>query len=243
MTNPICIDISHHNPEPDWDILKANGTLGVIFKATEGQTYVDDTLFQRASRAKAAGLAFSTYHFLRPGSPEAQMDHYLGTIDPVEGERIVLDHEDAGFGLKDLEKCVTYLRAERPDLQITIYSGHLIKDQLAGKSSTILRDNTSLWIAQYNNSGPSWPTTVWPAWSLWQYTDQASVVGVSAKVDGNKWNGSPENFVKWLAPATGGEAPEPKPEPEPEPEPEIATVRLEISGPVEIWINGEKVEI
>jgi GH25 family lysozyme M1 (1,4-beta-N-acetylmuramidase) len=36
MPNPVVVDISHWNPTPDWAKLKADGTVGVIHKATEG---------------------------------------------------------------------------------------------------------------------------------------------------------------------------------------------------------------
>ena len=68
------IDLSHHNPTPDWAKLKAAGCIGVIHKATEGTSYKDPTLYDRAKDAMAAGLKWSTYHFLRPGSMSAQMD-------------------------------------------------------------------------------------------------------------------------------------------------------------------------
>src|SRR5262245_34602417 len=86
MTSPV-IDISHHNPTPDWAKLKSGGVVGVIHKATEGSSYVDDMLFTRARAAMDADLCWSTYHFLRPGDMEDQMEHYLGTIDPRQGER------------------------------------------------------------------------------------------------------------------------------------------------------------
>lgn len=238
------IDLSHHNPTPDWDKLKAAGCIGVIHKATEGTSYVDKTLFSRAKEAMAAGLKWSTYHFLRPGKITAQIDHYLATIDPVEGERIVLDHEDAGVSLTDLEKAVRYIATIRPDLQVTIYSGHLIKEQLNGNRSKELAA-TSLWIAQYTSAGkPSWPVETWPAWSLWQYTDKATVPGISAPVDANRWNGTSEALLSWFGPA-GSEVPEPAPDPVPEPAPGRETVDIFISTPegvpVSVTINGQLV--
>lgn len=232
MPNPICVDLSHHNPTPDWVRLKAEGCLGVIHKATEGRSYVDDQLFKRAHPAMSAGLAWATYHFMRPGSMAEQVNHYLNTIDPRIGERMVLDHEDAGVTLDQLEEAVDRLLSIRPDVQVTIYSGHLIKEQLGAKRSDFLARNTSLWIAQYTSAAnPSWPTATWPAWSLWQYTDQASVDGISAKVDGNRWNGPPETFVGWIGPAI-----EPAPQPEPMPEIESVDVVIKTSGKVTVSI-------
>jgi GH25 family lysozyme M1 (1,4-beta-N-acetylmuramidase) len=207
--NPEVIDMSHYQPDPiNWGQLKASGTVGVIHKATEGEGYLDDKLFSRAKAALAAGLCWSTYHFLRPGNIEGQVDFYLDTIKPVKGERVCLDHEDERVTLDDLENAVRRIIERRPDLQITIYSGHLIKDQLKGQKNVFLADFTSLWIAQYTSAeSPDWPYQVWPAWSLWQYTDKATAVGVTGNVDGNRWNGSDENLLKWFGPS--GQAPQP----------------------------------
>ena len=242
MTAPICIDLSHHNPTPDWAKIMAAGVAGVIFKATEGTSYKDPTLYERASAAKAAGLLTGTYHFMRPGKIAEQMDWYLEVVDPVEGERMVLDHEDAGVSVGDLADAVEYLLGDRPDLQITIYSGHLIKEQLGNSRNDLLAEKTSLWIAQYTSGSPSWPKTTWPTWSLHQYTDKANVPGISAPVDGNRFNGSPESFAAWLSPA--GAEPAPPPEPVP-PVVDIGPVRIDIQTPpgirVSVAVNGEVV--
>lgn len=39
---PVCIDISHHQGYPDFDEVRACGVLGMIHKATEGSTFIDD---------------------------------------------------------------------------------------------------------------------------------------------------------------------------------------------------------
>lgn len=216
MTNPLVIDLSHHNPTPDWQELRDAGTIGVILKATEGSSYIDDTWQQRAKQAFSAGLKVATYHFMRPGSMQAQMDHYLDETDALMplGSRVCLDHEDDDVSLDDLKAAVKCVMERRPDLQITIYSGHLIKDQLGSECDDFLGQNTSLWIAQYTNAAsPSWPVGTWPSWSLWQYTDRATVQGISSSVDANRWNGSSENLVKWFGPVDDVVPLPPEPEP------------------------------
>lgn len=239
MSNPKVIDLSHHNPEPVWSEVKRGGTLGLIHKATEGTSFLDKTLYRRIAAARKAGLVTSTYHFLRPGSVEAQMDWYLEKVDPLPGERLCLDHEDPGVTLPMLEEAVTYLHERRPDCQLTIYSGHLIKAQLGSGKSPTLATLTSLWIAHYTTKpAPTWPKGTWPVWSLWQYTDGAEVSGISKPVDGNKWNGSDEALLTWFGSAA---APEPQPEPQPEPEPVKIDIRVPPGVPVTITVNGETI--
>ena len=245
MVSPV-IDLSHHNPTPNWPEIKKAGVVGVIHKATEGTGYVDNTLFSRARAAMDAGLKWSTYHFLRPGSMAAQMEHYLKTIDPVDGERVCLDHEDAGVSLQALEEAVSLLLADPRKLQVCVYSGHVIKEQLGSRKSVILA-KTSLWIAQYTSAAsPSWPSATWPQWSLWQWTDKEKIPGISQPVDGDRWNGTTAGLVSWFGPVDK-EAPEPvEPLPEPiEPPAGKETVDVFISTSpgvaVSITLNGELV--
>lgn len=243
MPSPtIIVDLSHHNPEPDWRELAAGGVVGVILKATEGTSYVDDTFHDRRMAAEEAGLVVSSYHFFH-GNAQAEMTHYLETVVPRAGERLCIDHE-AEASLSELEDAVLFLKNTVPDCQITIYSGHLIKDQLGSKANEILAENTSLWIAHYTSAdSPTWPKQVWQTWSLWQFTDKASVKGISAGVDGNRFNGSTENAVKWLGPAPQPiPAPEPAPTPKPTPEPAgMVTVSIEAPPGIEVSVvvNGK----
>jgi GH25 family lysozyme M1 (1,4-beta-N-acetylmuramidase) len=208
MPTPLVVDLSHHNPDPDFDTMALAGVVGVIHKATEGDGYVDPTLFERARAAMDAGLAWATYHFLRPGSMQQQIAFYLNTVDPKPGERVCLDHEDSGVSLDDLKEAVGILLADERNLQVTIYSGHVIKEQLGNSCDDYLAENTSLWIAQYcGEDDLEWPAATWPAWSLWQYTDKATVPGIDAPVDGDNWNGTREALLAWFGPA--GEQPVP----------------------------------
>jgi GH25 family lysozyme M1 (1,4-beta-N-acetylmuramidase) len=237
MSNPKVIDISHHQPDPiDWAKVKNGGTLAVIHKATEGTTHVDEDMAPRQLAATQAGLSWSTYHFLRPGNITQQMDFYLQTADPPTGSRVCLDHEDEGVSLDDLKSAIKYLGQQRPDLQITLYSGHLIEEQLNGEYDHYLATSVSLWTAQYTDrpSDVDWNDATWPKPSLWQYSDQTTVDGIDGPVDGNKWNGSDENLVKWFGPPT--DVPEPKP-------PVTPIVEVSIYAPksvaLSVTVNGE----
>lgn len=238
MTNPIVIDISHWQPEPDFAKVKAGGTVGVIFKATEGTSYVDPTYHSRRAKALQAGLSVSSYHFLKAGSIKAQMDHYLKTVDPTIHERLCIDHEEKAT-LKELEEAVEYLWSKGAR-HITIYSGHLIKSQLGGKVSKTLFEKTSLWIAHYTTAAkPVWPTATWPTWSLWQYTDKGSCAGISGDVDANKWNGDPALLPGWFNSEDVVSSPAPEPKPSSDVVVSVALVAPE-GVTFEVTVNGKK---
>lgn len=234
MVSPV-IDLSHHNPEPDWKALKHGGVIAVMMKATEGTSYVDPTWASRALKAQDAGLLIAPYHFFKGGNVTKQMDWFLSQSAAPQGGRIVIDHETDAT-LDELCQAVTYVRGKRPDLQLTVYSGHTIKEQLGSTGVRNELIGTSLWIAQYTSaSAPSWPKQQWPQWSLWQWTDKETVPGISQPVDGNKWNGSPENLVRWMSP-TGSQ-------PAPAPEPSVPQVTVSIEAPegvnIRVEINGQ----
>src|SRR5262245_36630296 len=91
------LDVSHWQSDRgiiDWPKVKAAGVLGVIIKATEGTSYVDPDYTMNRDGAEKAGLAIATYHFLKHGSIEKQMDFYIGIVTPEFGERLVIDYED-----------------------------------------------------------------------------------------------------------------------------------------------------
>jgi lysozyme len=234
MTDPVFIDVSHWQPDPiDWQAVRASGVVGVIHKATEGESYVDPTLHKHAYEAHGAGLAWATYHFLRPGSIAAQMKHYLETIEPQPGERVCLDHEDSAVSLEALEQAVEYLQADSRNLQVTVYSGHLIKEQLRDAWSPILA-TTSLWMAHYTAaSAPSWPKTTWPVWTAWQYTDNADVPGIEGPVDGNRFNGNVRQCLAWFGPAETEDD-------EDQPPQVVIDITADDGVEVTVMVNGER---
>jgi len=240
QTSPIAIDLSHHNTVSSFTSVAADDVIAVVHKATEGTTYVDDKYAERRKAALAAGLTFCSYHFLKHGSVEQQIAHYLKTAKPEPGERVVIDHEDAAVTLADLEAAVRAVMASDPSLQITVYSGHTIKEQLGSARNALLAENTSLWLSQYTTGTPSWPTGTWPAWTLWQYSDKGSVAGISGACDVNRFNGSDDNAAKWFGPL--GQSPAGAKQPAPGQPDQKSPILVDIMCPpganIVITING-----
>lgn len=211
----ICVDISKYQKGFDFAKFKAAGGLGVIMKATESTSVQDSSYKTFRPQALAQGLKVATYHFFRSTDPNAQADYYLGFAAPDEGERVVCDWEDDKCSPDSVVSFLKAIQAQRPDLQLTVYSGHIAKEKLGSARNAWLADNTSLWLCQYTTGKISWPTATWPQWSLWQYTDQTPAPGFNGPVDQNRFNGPDENFLAWMGPA--GEAP-------PAPSPPVASV-------------------
>lgn len=196
MSNPIVIDISHYQPTPNWKAVKAGGTVGVILKATEGTGYKDPTFDSRWIAAQEAGLLVSAYHFLKHGKIADQMNYFQTVVEPAPGSRLVIDFEDGACTFDDLEQAADWL-LKYSDCEVSVYGSNHLVDVVGGKTSDIL-ERTSLWQARYSSNPPKVPTNIWPTWSLWQYTDKASVEGITGPVDGNKWNGDPAKLPGWF---------------------------------------------
>jgi lysozyme len=203
----------------------------------QGSSYVDPNRGKNCKNAIDAGIAVATYHWLSPSSsPASQMKFYLDTLQPVVGERVVIDYEEDGCTLDDLHQAVQALLDDPRDLRVTIYSGHLLKEQLDGSYDKLLAENTDLWLAQYTSGTPSWPEGTYPGWTLWQYSESGTINGVSGSlVDLNRFNGSDDQLLAWIKPAGSVQPPKPAPE--------MASVHLNIvtSGEVavSIAINNE----
>jgi lysozyme len=232
-----CIDISHWQDYPDFEAVAASGVVAMIHKATEGTGYIDPNRGENIRNAMDAGIACCTFHWLKPGDAADQMQFYLDVIEPVGGERMVIDYEESGCQLDDLEEAVSVLLDAGRRLQVTVYSGHLLKEQLNGSRNELLANNTDLWLAQYTSGSPSWSTGTYPKWTLWQYSETGEVDGVNGSlVDLNAFDGSDAELVRWISPA--GFAPPSRPVLPTQPAPrEIVTVGIEAPDTVRVSVN------
>jgi GH25 family lysozyme M1 (1,4-beta-N-acetylmuramidase) len=229
----ICVDLSNYQKGFDFNAFKKGGGLGVICKATEGSSIQDKSYKTFRNNAEAAGLAFASYHFLRPGDMTAQANYFLNFAAPGQGERVVADYEDPNVDVADLKAFLQAIQKQRSDLQLTVYSGNTIEEALAGAPDTWLADNSSLWTAQYAGTPSPWESGTWTNWTLWQYTDCGSVPGFGGAVDCNRFNGPDSQFLKWMGPVSET----------PTPSPETATVTITTTGDVKIIINGQEYNV
>src|SRR3984893_191450 len=95
MVDPInvVVDISHWNRDVDFAKLANAGIIGVIQKATQGQTGVDFTYNTNKPKALAAGLLWGAYHFGDGSDGVAQAEHFLSTVGDPSKTLLVLDFE------------------------------------------------------------------------------------------------------------------------------------------------------
>ena len=167
------IDISHHNGTLNFSKIKADGIIGVIQKATQGQSNTDPTYASNRKKAVAAGLLWGAYHFATGSDGVKQAEHFLGVAEPDDSTLLVLDFEPNPTGpsmsLDEARAFVTHVESVHGRFP-GFYSGHFIKGLLGNSTDSTLAQ-CWFWLAQYG------PTAVvpknWSTWTMWQYTDGA----------------------------------------------------------------------
>jgi lysozyme len=195
------IDVSHHNGTPDWAQVKADGVRFAIVKATEGQTFVDGEYATNRAQAAAASLPFTAYHFAQPDTTAndavLEADHFLDTAQLGRNHLLpVLDLEvNNGLGPKKMVAWAkTWLTRvqQRLGVKAIIYTGPSFWATSMRNSRWFADNGYRLWVAHYGVSQPTVPAHNWGGrgWTLWQYTNQGSVDGVSGNVDLDRYAGT-----------------------------------------------------
>src|SRR5262245_66667002 len=95
MADPlnVVIDISHHNGNVNLQRAAESGIVGVIQKATQGQSFADPTFKTNRKKAQDAGLLFGAYHFGTGSDGLRQAQNFLDTVGDVSKTLLVLDFE------------------------------------------------------------------------------------------------------------------------------------------------------
>jgi len=193
------VDVSHHNGNPDFAVLKAAGILGVIHKATQGTNGPDPTYAAHKASAQAAGLLWGAYHFGTGDDGVAQADSFLRVVGDPAGQVLVLDFEPNTTGpsmsLEEARAFVTHVK-EQTGRYPGLYSGHYIKDLLGTGTDPVL-GACWFWLAQYGPTAVVPPN--WSNWTLWQYTDGAlgpdpKAIPGAGLFDRDLFNGSASDF-------------------------------------------------
>ena len=89
--NAMVVDLSHWDPANDYNAVKNDGIVGVIYKATQGTNYTDPTYVGQQRAAKAAGLRWGAYHFAEATDVDAQVQNFMNFASPDPDELFCLD--------------------------------------------------------------------------------------------------------------------------------------------------------
>lgn len=236
--NPLVVDLSHWDPADDYEAVLAAGIVGVVYKATEGESYADPTYVAQQHAAKAAGLKWGAYHFADGSNVQGQIDNFMRFACPDPDELFCLDWEDNGGDTMDVDDVVRWIEAVEEKLgrpgECVLYGGNTIKERANGNSFLTAR---RLWLCQYGST-PELPEG-WDKFWLWQFTDgvygpQPHAIEGIGPCDINSFDGDAEQLVlEW---ASGQEQPEP-----PEPVPPESVVNIIVAKPASVIIKVREV--
>jgi GH25 family lysozyme M1 (1,4-beta-N-acetylmuramidase) len=197
MNHVNVLDISDFQDPCDMGAIKAAGFSGVYAKATEGNTYAAPTYASKRAAAKAAGLLFGAYHFMRwTVDGLAQALWFVSQAKPAPGDLLpMIDCEYPESGSTGLsaaqavgliastaQNVTTHIGGKRPVL-------YMDPDFWAtALASTDGFTGHPLWVAAYGAASPPALDQWKPA--LWQYTDALEVPGIAGPVDGDWFLGT-----------------------------------------------------
>jgi GH25 family lysozyme M1 (1,4-beta-N-acetylmuramidase) len=208
------IDVSRWQQTIDWGKVKAAGILYAVCKASQATNYKDPTFDVNWKGMKDAGIARSAYHFFKPAlDGKKQAAWFAGVVKEPGDLPLVLDIEtDDGLDKASLLRSTEAFLAELERLtgrKPIIYTGPgFWNSRLAWPAPPAWTNDYILWVAHYTQNPQPMVPKGWTTWTIWQYTDRGKVDGIGGNVDRNHFNGTGDDFKKWLqglgagAPAT-----------------------------------------
>lgn len=204
--DPKGIDVSSHQPNVNWNTVKASGVTFAYIKATEGTGYISPDFSSQYTGATKVGLIRGSYHFARPdvSSGSVQAQYFVkhgggwsadgitlpGALDieynPYGAECYGLSHAAMVNWVKDFSNEYHSLTKRYP----VIYTTTDWWTTCTGNSAAF-GTNNPLWIAHPGSSIGTLPAG-WKFTTFWQYAFSGPNPG-----DQDYFNGSEANLKKF----------------------------------------------
>lgn len=163
----VVIDLSHWNVNVDFGLVKSNGIVAVIHKATQGIKNIDSQYSTRQIDAEKKGLFWGAYHFGTNANGVNQANHFLNKVGNTSKTLLVLNIEPYKNNTMTQKQIIDFIKTVKNKTRnfVMIYGSY---NTLKKYSTSVLVQNP-LWIAYYN--APLKVPPGWIKWVLWQYTD------------------------------------------------------------------------
>ena len=198
------VDVSNHQPNVDWEAVKAAGHTFGIVKVSEGLGTPDRVFGKgRWQAMRDAGLVRGVYHFARPQKgrdPKDEVKEFLDLVDAAggfdEGDLVpVLDLEAFGKAGK-LSAKQTFEWASgfaeavhaRVGRRPIIYTGVFWRETMGNPPDNL---RCPLWLAAFVRDPKPFVPVAWAkeSFAIWQHTETGSSAGVPGNVDLNRLPG------------------------------------------------------
>ncbi|MDB4920637.1 GH25 family lysozyme [Mucilaginibacter sp.] len=195
---PQGMDISHHNGTIGWSSLSPHIQF-VYSKYSQGATYKDPMFSTNLSSIQQNGLLYGAYHFLTfQDSAQVQADNFLACWPSFSGPGVlppVLDVEwQVGSDDAETNQLNDYITNNKNTCVQIIADWLNIVSAQTGRTPLIYTakgfwneyfngisqfSNNPLWIPAYQQQVPGLPQPGWTKYAIWQYSENASIPGVS----------------------------------------------------------------
>jgi lysozyme len=188
------IDVSKWQGDIDWDAVRGDGVHFAFIRVSDGADRPDPLFARNWSEAGRVGLARGAYQYFRPlQDPDEQADLLLGAIGTPAARDLppVIDVEVSdGVAPREMARRIGRWVSRvhnATGVRPLIYTSAKNWSQLVAGSRQFRRH--ALWIAHYDTECPNTPAA-WRRWTIHQVSQQATVAGIAAPVDENRFQGS-----------------------------------------------------
>jgi lysozyme len=195
------VDVSSHDPPVSWSQAAQRGLRFVIARATEGATGKDAAYDSIRQEARAAGLAFTAFHYARPDKPpgdavaEAEFFQRVAGIGPGYLVPVLDMEETGGLGVARLQAWAMAWLDEvtsKVGVKPMIYTNADFWRSHMGDTSMFADAGYGLYIASWGSTTPAVPANNWGGWgwTLWQTAKCGRVKGIRGCIRTDVYNGS-----------------------------------------------------
>lgn len=191
------IDVSSHNGLMNLDAAADDGVEFIFIKATEGVSFVDENFKINYWKAQHAGLKTGAYHFFRfdkDGVEQAM--HFLKVVDRRRLELgLAIDVEQQG-NPTDIDTALVVERLAAMVEYLNLRGYHVMLYTNRDGYEKFLMDTFPgypLWICSFSE----YPIDA--DWTFWQFNHHGAVKGIRGDVDLNVFNGSREEWERYLS--------------------------------------------
>ncbi|GEK33426.1 DUF5776 domain-containing protein [Kurthia sibirica] len=213
VSNPVIVDISHHQGTIDWS--KASKVIDLAIIRTQYGSQLEDRKHKEyEAGAIKYGVPFGVYAYhLATDEADAKVEarDFYKRANKNANFYVIDVEETTGKNTAAMKAIVNSYVAELRKLtnkKIGIY----IANHLYTSYNLDMSKADFVWIPRYGSTKPIYKH------QLWQFTDQGKVNGISTYVDLNKLNGIALSY--FMNPTAPKPEPEPDPDPKPDPKPD-----------------------
>lgn len=196
------IDVSEHQGDIDWSLVRQEGYDFAFIKASEGLDHTDSRFAENWEEAGGAGLVCGAYHFFTFRSPGLeQARNFLETAPPApDGLPPAVDIELGGNSADVPDR-----EAFRAELDVFLRE---VENAWGRRPVLYVNDESyERFIMGAYQDYPVWNADVlWSPgltdgrpWLFWQYSPRGRVDGIGGFVDLDVFNGSREEFASFAA--------------------------------------------